>query len=60
MSNLREHDEWAAELWSDDPDVEITDAPLDANAPHGANSDAEVQRPARLSAAVARLKARLR
>lgn len=37
----REHDTFAADLWSDDPDVEITIDPGDSNSAHGVNSDAE-------------------
>lgn len=56
-----EWEAYCAELWSDDPEVVISAAPLDANAEHGSNTPVELDSGdstgARLIAAV---KARLR
>lgn len=39
-----EYEQYCAELWADDPDVEITDLPLDRNAKHGSNTPEELDK----------------
>ena len=49
-------DEWAAEFWSEDPDVEFTAAPLDQNPPHGHNDPKRLNRgDSRLAVPIGRL-----
>lgn len=44
LSEAEEYDLYCAELWSEDPEVDLNSAPVDQNAPHGANSPEELDR----------------
>lgn len=55
--DLDEHDAYAAELWSDDPEVELTNSPLDRNAQHGVNDEKDKERDARFAPLLARIAA---
>lgn len=58
--DAKELDAWAAEVWSEDPEVEFTDTPLDQNPPHGHNEERQLDKGvARIVPFLVSLKSRL-